>query len=234
MTKRKDPATVAGVGIGAVPKQARGIEVRDRLLEAAVEEFTEMGVDDSRVERIVERAGTSWGTFFRYFPRKEDVYLLETANQFRDHVKPIYDRALADDSIPIESSLRELFNQMVRPRRSPGFHAEMINEAVQHPARLAAIIGEGEIPLAALVANLLRIGQERGEVRDDVPFPLCAMVLTAGMMFSSSYALRGMADGNLGEDEVSRINRQAFDLSWSGLQPVHSAAAADTDPLAAA
>lgn len=232
MTKRKDPAAVAGVGIGAVPKQARGIEVRDRLLEAAVEEFTEMGVDDSRVERIVERAGTSWGTFFRYFPRKEDVYLVETARQFRDHVIPIYDRALEDDSIPIESTLRELFDQMVHPRRSPGFHAEMINEAVQHPARLAAIIGEGEIPLAALVANLLRLGQERGEVRADVPAPLCAMVVTAGMMFSSSYALRGLADGNLGKEEVARINRQAFDLGWSGLRPVTGPPPASAGPNA--
>lgn len=229
MRKPKDPAAIAGVGVGVVPKQNRGIEVRDRLLEAAVEEFTRVGVEDSRVERIVERAGTSWGTFFRYFPRKEDVYLVETARQFRDHVRPIYDQAIADETIPVECSLRELFAEMIRPRRQPGFHAEMINEAVQHPVRLAAIIGDGEIPLAALVANLLRIGQDRGQVRDDVPPPLCGMVLTAGIMFSSSWALRGLAQGSLDERDVERINRQAFDLGWSGLRP---AAAPDAHHLA--
>lgn len=222
MTKRKDPASVAGVGIGAVPKQARGIAVRDRLLDAAVEEFMEQGVEDSRVERIVESAGTSWGTFFRYFPRKEDVYLVEAARQFRAHVKPVYEKALADDTIPIETTLRSLSNQMIQPRHSPRFHSEMISEVVQHPIRLAAIIGEGEVPFAALITHLIQIGQERGEVRADVPAPVCGMVMAAGIMFSSSFALSGMADGNLTESQVEGINAQTFDLTWSGLLPAHA------------
>jgi len=218
LTKSSDAAAVAGVGIGAVPKQRRGIEVRDRLLEAAIEEFTERGIDDSRVERIVERAGTSWGTFFRYFPRKEDVYLVETARQYREYMKPVYERALADESVSAETSLRALFAELIESRHAPRFHAEMINETVQHPVRLAAIIGEGEVPLAALVANLIRIGQERGEVRDDIPAPLCAMVLTAGVMFSSSWVLRAVSEGNLAESEIARVHRQSFDLAWDGLR----------------
>lgn len=218
MTKPNDPAAVGGVGIGAVPKQQRGIAVRDRLLEAAIEEFTEWGVDDSRVERIVKRAGTSWGTFFRYFPRKEDVYLLETARQYREYMKPIYEEARQDPSVPVETSLRRLFAQLIKPRRPPRFHAGMINETVQHPVRLAAIIGEGEVPLAALVADLVEIGQKRGEIRSDVPAQLCGMVLTAGVMFPCSYALRAVSEGILPADEIERIHRQSFDLAWDGLR----------------
>ncbi|HMW44538.1 MAG TPA: TetR/AcrR family transcriptional regulator, partial [Solirubrobacterales bacterium] len=57
---------VGGVGLGAIPKQQRGIEVRDRLYEAAVAEIDAKGIEESRVENIVAEAGTSWGTFFRY------------------------------------------------------------------------------------------------------------------------------------------------------------------------
>ena len=70
---------VGGVGLGATPKQQRGIEVRDRLYAAAVKEIDAKGIEESRVENIVAEAGTSWGTFFRYFPRKEDIFLHESA-----------------------------------------------------------------------------------------------------------------------------------------------------------
>jgi len=40
-----------------------------------MKEFARHGFDQARVEDIVADAGVSWGTFFRYFPRKEDVLL---------------------------------------------------------------------------------------------------------------------------------------------------------------
>lgn len=218
MTGPGDPAAVGGVGIGIVPKQRRGIEVRDRLLEAAITEFSDQGIEASRVERIVEAAGTSWGTFFRYFPRKEDVYLAEAARQFREYIKPAYRKAVDDGDAPVETSLREMFGQLIEMRHAPRFHSEMINEVVQHPVRLAAILGEGEVPLAALVTNLLLLGQERGEVRGDIPASLSAMVLTAGVMFSSSWALRAVSEGNLPESEIARIHNQSFELTWDGLR----------------
>lgn len=219
MAPRNDPATIGGVGIGAVPKQQRGIEVRDRLLAAAIKEFKERGVENSRVENIVEEAGTSWGTFFRYFPRKEDVYLVECARQFRTYVRPAFDEGVADESIPIEQVARTTFDRMMEPRISPRFHAEMINEAVGHPFRFAAILGEGELPVVALIAQLLTVGQQRGEIRDDIPAHVCAMVLTAGVIFSTSQVLRAVADGHLPGEEISKVADQAFNLTWAGLLP---------------
>lgn len=217
MTDESDPAAVAGVGIGVDPKQQRGIEVRDRLLKAAIEEFVEHGVGRSRVERIVERAGTSWGTFFRYFPRKEDVFMLEGARQFREHIRPVFDRGMADPSKPVKETTGEMFRQMMEPRISPRFHAEMIAEISDFPIRFAAILGEGELPLAALVAALLLRGRENGEVRTDIPPQVCAMVLTAGVIFSTATVLRAVADGRLPGSEISKVADQAFTLAWDGV-----------------
>ena len=86
-----DAAVIDGVGLGTVPLQKRSIEVRDRLFEESIREFSERGVTGSRVENIVAAAGTSWGTFFRYFPRKEDVLLFAAAEHFRSVVRPAYD-----------------------------------------------------------------------------------------------------------------------------------------------
>jgi AcrR family transcriptional regulator len=46
---------------------------RDRLVLAAVDLFTEQGYDATTVAQIVQRAGVTKSTFFRYFPDKRDV-----------------------------------------------------------------------------------------------------------------------------------------------------------------
>src|SRR3954470_14437592 len=57
------------------PQQERGKAKRQLVYEAAVRGFAQNGFDQARIEDIVADAGVSWGTFFRYFPRKEDVLL---------------------------------------------------------------------------------------------------------------------------------------------------------------
>ena len=42
------------------------------------------GIDAARVEDVIAEAGVSWATFFRYFPRKEDVLIEHAARHFRD------------------------------------------------------------------------------------------------------------------------------------------------------
>ncbi len=212
-----ESALVGGVGLGAIPKQQRGIEVRDRLYEAAIKEIDSKGIVESRVENIVEQAGTSWGTFFRYFPRKEDVFLHESARHFREYMRPAYDEALADESTSIKEGSRRVILLMMEPRISPRFHAEMLTETLRHPARFAAILGEGEIPLAAMMAGLLAEGQKRGEIKPDAPIPICAAVLLAGVMFSAAGILEAVAQGNRPGSDIANVANKAFDLAWSGV-----------------
>jgi AcrR family transcriptional regulator len=212
-----DSAIVGGVGLGIVPKQQRGIEVRDRLLAAAIAEIDAKGIQESRVENIVAEAGTSWGTFFRYFPRKEDVFLHESARYFREILRPALHEAIEDQSAPIRDSARRIILLMMEPQVSPRFHAEMLAETLRHPARFAAILGEGELPLAVLFAELLAEGQRRNEVTPDAPIPVCAAVLLAGVMFSAARVLQDVADGTRPGSDIAEVANQAFDLAWSGI-----------------
>src|SRR3954451_24587606 len=76
------------------PRQARGIAKRERVYEAALAEFAAHGFDDARIEDVVADADVSWGTFFRYFPRKEDVLLEAAARHYRERVRPLAESAL--------------------------------------------------------------------------------------------------------------------------------------------
>jgi len=46
---------------------------RERLVVAALDLFTEQGYDATTVAQIVERAGVTKSTFFRYFPDKREL-----------------------------------------------------------------------------------------------------------------------------------------------------------------
>ena len=50
-------------------------ETRDRILEAAVTIFASKGYHDTKVDDIVAESNTSKGSFYFYFPSKQDIFL---------------------------------------------------------------------------------------------------------------------------------------------------------------
>ena len=50
-------------------------EKRNRIFNAAVEEFAGFRFSDASINRIVKAAGIPRGSFYQYFDGKEDLYL---------------------------------------------------------------------------------------------------------------------------------------------------------------
>ncbi|RJP53830.1 MAG: TetR/AcrR family transcriptional regulator [Anaerolineaceae bacterium] len=50
-------------------------ETRERILEAAVNVFASKGYHDTKVDDIVAESQTSKGSFYFYFPSKQDIFL---------------------------------------------------------------------------------------------------------------------------------------------------------------
>ncbi|MFZ5856533.1 MAG: TetR/AcrR family transcriptional regulator [Chloroflexota bacterium] len=50
-------------------------ETRNRILEAAVSVFASKGYHDTKVDDIVAESNTSKGSFYFYFPSKQDIFL---------------------------------------------------------------------------------------------------------------------------------------------------------------
>ena len=67
----------AGPAKGAAPsppQTRQDPELRERLLEAGQRAFAESGYAGTRVEDIIEEAGTSRATFYRYFKSKDALF----------------------------------------------------------------------------------------------------------------------------------------------------------------
>jgi len=213
-----DPAAVAGIGLGTVPTQRRAVEMRERLYAAALDEFEAEGVAASRIERVVANVGTSWGTFFRYFPRKEDVLILAGVRHYRDTIRPVVENGLQDPDRPRGDIAREAFAALAKPQRSPRLHAEILFETARFPLRFAAMLDEGERPMVALFTALMVDAQGRGEVRTDVPAPICATVVTSGVMFSTVQMLQAVDRGQLDAANMAAVAGLAFDAAWTGVR----------------
>ena len=56
-------------------RQANKQQRKEDLYSVAMDLFRRQGFDDTRVEEITQAAGVAKGTFFNYFPTKEDVLL---------------------------------------------------------------------------------------------------------------------------------------------------------------
>ena len=195
----------------APPTQARGVDKRDRLYQAAIARYAQGGIAETRVEDVIADADVSWATFFRYFPRKEDVLLEGAARHFRDRVRTVAEHGLRDRRLRVRTVIERTFAALLRSADLPqALHNAAVLEVFANPARFAALVGDHPQPVVGLVAQLLKEGQRRGEVRADVDVGLGALALSAGCMFPAVQAAA------LGADPVESA-AGALEILWDGL-----------------
>src|SRR3546814_19589556 len=84
-----------------------------RIIEAALEEFTEHGIDGARVDQIVRRAGVSKQLFYYYFESTEEVYKLVLEDAAEHAISLLLEQAYKDMSAAsaIRMFFSNLFNQ---------------------------------------------------------------------------------------------------------------------------
>jgi AcrR family transcriptional regulator len=171
------------------PAGPRGERTRDRIREAANDLFLRHGFEATTVDAIVSRAGISKGTFYLYFPRKEDLLLEYGTRRLRKIREMLPDLLQA-------ATFREVLETILTTAvRGKPWDREVTGRALiemgVHAERLPVETPE------LLFVPMIELGQARGEIRDDIP----ARALSNFVMRSILGALR---DWGLGNDEIGR------------------------------
>ena len=202
---------VPGTPLPSPPTQARGFDKRDRIYRAAITRYAADGVGATKVEDVIADAGVSWATFFRYFPRKQDVLIELAARHYRHNVKGVSEDGLRDGRLRIKTVVERSLAALLAPGEAPGLHSAALLEVFAHPARFAALVDEGHPqPVVGLVADLLQHASERGELRAGVDPGAAALTLVAGALFPAIQAAA------IGADPGPPM-RTALEIVWNGV-----------------
>jgi AcrR family transcriptional regulator len=192
-------------------RQRRSSQTRERLFRAALDLFAKHGFADTTVEDITNAADVGKGTFFNYFPSKDHI-LLAFGEMQLSKLESIIDN-LRNTNEPVPQFLRTLAVRMTEePGRNPSLmRALLLANLSSTPVRDGMRINQTRAH--TLLTDFVEIGQQRGELRKDLP---------AGDI---AHVFRQTVFGTLliwslyGDDSLSTRIRTAFDVLWQGLSP---------------
>src|SRR6202795_5168313 len=192
-------------------RQRRASEIRERLFRAALDLFAQHGFADTTVEDITNAADVGKGTFFNYFPSKDHILLAFGEMQLAKLEAAVEESRRSNE--PMTESLRSLGARMTQePTRNPAIIRALLQAYLSTtPVREAMMDLQERVH--ALHSQMIQLGQERGEIRNDLPAAEIAHVFRQ-TIFGTLLIWSLYGDASL----HSRIET-AFNLLWSGLAP---------------
>jgi AcrR family transcriptional regulator len=157
-----------------VPLGRKARATRNRLLQAAYEQFSETGYRGTKVGDISERAGTSLGTFYQYFRSRADVMTTLVGESVRatlDQPPWRLDRGA--------SGIRRILREYVEMYEASAPFQGVWEEATHVDEVPAAVRRDLSRFMTEGVEREFRRAQRRGAIAADVDPTLLSRALTA-------------------------------------------------------
>jgi AcrR family transcriptional regulator len=193
------------------PPERHSIELRERLFRAALDLFAKQGFAETTVEDITNAADLGKGTFFNYFPSKDHI-LLAFAEMQLGKLRLAIDEARRT-SVPMPQFMRSLAALMTQePVRNPDIIRVLLQAFLSNSQVREAML-DLQARVLAFHAEMIQLGQGRGEIRDDLPAAEIALVfrqtIFGTLLIWSLY----------GDSSLQARMDSAFEIIWSGLSP---------------
>lgn len=183
-------------------------EKRERIMEAAIDEFATHPFHQARVTAIVEEAGIAKGSFYQYFEDKKDLfkYLME---QIVEKKMSYINCNLVEGKgkYGFFQLLREVYLSGIRFAKDNPRLAPIGIMLLSDKELYREIFGEHTDKSVDFFRQLLEYGKEQGAVH-----PKIDSVLAAKMLAGMSYALVDYiyADGRLDYDDMVIIDQMLY------------------------
>src|ERR1700752_425755 len=192
-------------------RQRRSAEIRERLFRSALDLFAKKGFAETTVEDITNAADLGKGTFFNYFPSKEHILLAFSEMQLAKLQSAVEQARRTSEPMP--NFLRSLGALMTQePTRNPAIILAILQAYLSStPVREAMLDLQKRV--LALHSEMIQLGQQRGEIREDLPAVEISQVFRQAI-FGTLLIWTLYGDGSL----LSRMEA-SFDVLWKGLEP---------------
>jgi AcrR family transcriptional regulator len=190
-------------------RDRRKLEMRERIVQAAVELFSSRGFSRTTVEDITESADVGKGTFFNYFPSKEHVLGALAEIQISKLNEGL---AAAKTGKKTYDVLLDLSLVMPRlPGRSRLLTRSLMS-GLAGSETVRTLILPGVMRGRDVLAEVFRLGQQRGEIRTDIDAADMAVMFQQSM-FGAIVLWSVGSDGDL-----PKIIERTFPVIWEGVK----------------
>ncbi|MFY7853382.1 MAG: TetR/AcrR family transcriptional regulator [Brevundimonas sp.] len=196
-------------------RETQKLETRRKVLEAARDLFNEIGYEETTIRAVAERAGVSVGSVFTTFASKADVL----SQVMDDRVDALY-RELDHVARHMRGSVIDRLCSLFAIHYD--FECRRVRLFLAHiAASFSPSLDSSTVPYGrnarfkAMIIDMLREGQTKGEVRDDADLDLILDTLMGAYAWNYRLAAAGQAD----HADMTVIMDRQIRLIFHGLLP---------------
>jgi TetR/AcrR family fatty acid metabolism transcriptional regulator len=192
-------------------------EKRRAILHAAVRVFADKGYHGCRIADVARAANVAYGLVYHYFRNKEELLESVFAEQWTILINAI--QAIDEGPGTAAEKIAAMFGFVFDVyKTAPAAVRVLILEVTRTPNALRAGSTRETFERAVhLVADVVRQGQARGELRPELDPVLAA----SGLLGALELAVSGMVMGFVpagSEEQIDAARRQLVELTLGGLR----------------
>ena len=152
-------------------------ELKEKIMQSAMENFAKNGFDRTRMEDIATTAGIAKGTLYLYFKNKEDLFYAiceHNLEELRNRLFGLFDRK--ENLILDAERFYDEYQKVTLGSDTIWF--EMIALSTRSP-KLRKILAKNQSKVYQVVKEFLKTQIERGFLREDINIDFIASGLIA-------------------------------------------------------
>jgi TetR/AcrR family transcriptional regulator len=173
-------------------QQQRSIKTRQKLLDAALEAFSENGFKGTSTRDIAERAGVHHPLITYHFKNKEELWRATADRVFSEFTAALIDARRKAEAQPPRERMASMIRTYVRyAAQKPALHKLMLQESSRKSSRLDWLVEMHLRPLFESVVDELKPLQEDGIAPPGDPALLFNLIrVTSGGTLALSQEIR--------------------------------------------
>ncbi|RBM11609.1 hypothetical protein DI005_33795 [Prauserella sp. PE36] len=198
----------------------RGAATRDAILETAIDCFARSGYEGTSMAAVARSAGVAQPLMHYYFTSKDDLWRAAIGKAFSEMLVQQEMNHELKELDPV-SALQVLIRRHISfLARHPNVAPLLASETQFATDRVHWLTDTFIAPLENHLAKLIKLGQQEGRIRDDLPLPFVTrfIVGSASMFFTTGALMERMYDIDTADpDAVENYTKVAIDLTLRGL-----------------
>ncbi len=142
-------------------------EIREKIIECAVECFGRTGFDKTKMDDIANVSGVSKGTLYLYFKSKEDLFYGICESSLKKVKDQLNDMLITKENLVSDAQkFYEYFQKGVNPYHNIVL-LEMSIESTRNP-RLRKVLMQHRLNRHQVISEFIRLQMKKGFARKDI------------------------------------------------------------------